>query len=418
MPPRQCLLLLLALAAGAQELAPEVVLLARIKRHMTQVLSRQPNYTCLETIERSRRSGKNRRFELVDALHLEVAVVDGKEMFSWPGEREFRDRDLRELAPTGAIGNGSFAIHARSVFMSEKPLITYQGEEQDAGRTLVRYDYSVPQYRSGYRLRVGKAEGIMGYRGSFWVERETLDLVRLAVESTEIPPHIPLKHTSDAMRYARVPIGDATFLLPLSAEMVMQDFYGGENRNVITFSRCRQYSGESSLSFDEAPEDAVAQPTAPPVPIALPEGLLVEIDLQTPVNFPGSAIGDEIEGRIHRDVKRKGKVVIPKGALVKGNVVLLERRRDMRGQVRILVALSWREISFDGKSGPFEGQLEEGGAIPASDISNRGLYLRPGLRERGMLPHRDVFYVRKDTLNLPRGLPLLWRTGGSGKKQP
>jgi hypothetical protein len=182
----------------------------------------------------------------------------------------------------------------------------------------------------------------------------------------------PRPNSFPAMRYARVPIGDATFLLPLSAEMVMQDFYGGENRNVITFSRCRQYSGESSLSFDEAPEDAVAQPTAPPVPIALPEGLLVEIDLQTPVNFPGSAIGDEIEGRIHRDVKRKGKVVIPKGALVKGNVVLLERRRDMRGQVRILVALSWREISFDGKSGPFEGQLEEGGAIPASDISNRG----------------------------------------------
>jgi hypothetical protein len=38
-----------------------------------------------------------------------------------------------------------------------------------------------------------------------------------------------------------------------------------------------------------------------------------------------------------------------------------------------------------------------------------------------MLPHRDVFYVRKDFLDLPRGLPLNWRTlrlGSSGAKKP
>lgn len=120
-------LLLLVRAAG-QPLAPETLLLARIKQHMAQVLTRQPNYTCLETIERSTRSGRGRKLQLVDALHLEVAVVDGKELFSWPGEREFKERDLRELAPTGAIGNGSFALHARSVFMSGTPLITYKGK--------------------------------------------------------------------------------------------------------------------------------------------------------------------------------------------------------------------------------------------------------------------------------------------------
>src|SRR6187549_1101085 len=157
--PWACMLLI-SLGAGAQELPPGILLLSRIKRHMAQVLERQPNYTCLETIERSMRGAKAKRFQLVDALHLEVAVVEGKELFSWPGEQEFKDRDLRELAPTGAIANGSFAIHARSVFLSNTPQITYHGEETLDGRAVARYDYSVPQYRSGYQIRIGDLRGI------------------------------------------------------------------------------------------------------------------------------------------------------------------------------------------------------------------------------------------------------------------
>ena len=420
MPRLWACVLLISLCAGAQGLAPEVLLLSRIKRHMEQMLNRQPNYTCLETIERSRRSGKSKRFQLVDALHLEVAVVEGKELFSWPGERQFKDRELRELAPTGAIGNGSFALHARSVFLSGTPLITYRGEETIDGRALFRYDYRVPQFRSGYRIRIGHLEGITGYRGSFWNDAETLDLVRLDVEAVEIPPHLPLRATTDSMRYERLPIGESTFLLPKSSVMIMEDFDGTQSRNSIGFSRCRQYSIESTVSFGEAPA-ADAAPMAPPEAIELPAGLSIELELLTPIQFPGNAIGDEIEARVRRDVKRKGVTLVPKGALLKGNVAVLERRKDSRGQEGILVALQWREISFDGKVGPFEGQLEEGGAIPVTESSSRGIYQRPAFRELGMPPHRDVFYVRKDSTQLPRGLPLNWRTlnpGSSGAKKP
>ena len=412
--------LLLVTCAAGQPLAPETLLLARIRQHMEQVLTRQPNYTCLETIERSTRSGRGRKFRLVDALHLEVAVVEGKELFSWPGEREFKERDLRELAPTGAIGNGSFALHARSVFLSSSPLITYAGEEVMDGRTVARYDYSVPQFRSGYRITMGPLSGITGYRGSFWNDVETLDLRRLDVEAVDIPPVLPLRGARDSMRYERVPIGETTFLLPKSSEMVMEDFEGGASRNAIHFSRCRQYAGESTLSFAEVPEGDAA-PVALAEAISLPAGLLVQMELLTPVKFPGNAIGDEIEARVTRDSKSKKQVLIPKGALLKGNVALLERRRDFRGQERVLVALQWREISFDGKVGPFEGQLEEGGAIPVYESSSRGIYQKPSQRELPMLPHRDIFYVRKDFLDLPRGLPLNWRTlrlGSSGAKKP
>jgi hypothetical protein len=413
-------MLLVALCADAQELPPGVLLLSRIKRHMAQVLERQPNYTCLETIERSQRAAKAKRFQLVDALHLEVAVVEGKELFSWPGEREFKDRDLREFAPTGAIANGSFAIHARSVFLSSTPQITYQGEEKMDGRTVARYDYTVPQYRSGYQIRIGELRGITGYRGSFWNDAETLDVKRLDVEAIEIPPHLPLRASRETLRYERIAIGESTFLLPKSSEMVLEDVQGGQNRNSIGFSRCRQYSGESTLSFAEVPETEDA-PTPLAVAIVLPAGLSIELEMLTAIQFPGNAIGDEVEARVRRDVKRKGEVLVPKGALLKGNVAVLARQVDFRGNSGVMVALQWREISFDGKVGPFEGQLEEGGAIPITGFSTRSIYQRPMPRNRELLPHRDVFYVRKDSSQLPRGLLLNWRTldpGTSGAKKP
>ena len=69
------------------QLAPDVALLARIRTHMLETLERQPNYTCVETVERSRRAAAARRFQLQDTLRLEVALVEGHEMFGWPGSK-------------------------------------------------------------------------------------------------------------------------------------------------------------------------------------------------------------------------------------------------------------------------------------------------------------------------------------------
>ena len=52
-------ILLTVCAATAQGLAPEVLLLSRIKRHLREELAHVPNYTCLETISRFRDDPKS-----------------------------------------------------------------------------------------------------------------------------------------------------------------------------------------------------------------------------------------------------------------------------------------------------------------------------------------------------------------------
>src|SRR5262249_1195220 len=102
-------------AQQASALKPETIDLPKIRARTLNNLARQPNYACVETVERSQRAGSSRKFQVVDTIRLEVALVDGKEMFAWPGSKKFEDTDIRDLVSTGAFGNGNFALHAKAI---------------------------------------------------------------------------------------------------------------------------------------------------------------------------------------------------------------------------------------------------------------------------------------------------------------
>jgi len=95
----------------------EVVLLAHFKERMQQVLSLVPNYTCLETIQRSVRDRHAIAFSPLDIVLLEVSNLGDKERLAWPGARRFEEADLSSFASGGLLGSGIFALHARTVFL-------------------------------------------------------------------------------------------------------------------------------------------------------------------------------------------------------------------------------------------------------------------------------------------------------------
>ena len=117
---------------SAENVPREILQLARVKAHMSDLLTRLPNYTCLQNIERSRRVPSGRT-QLVDVVRLEVALVDGDELFAWPGSKKFQDTKIIDMVKGGAIGNGNFALHAKSVFQSTVAQYTYIGEREIEG---------------------------------------------------------------------------------------------------------------------------------------------------------------------------------------------------------------------------------------------------------------------------------------------
>jgi hypothetical protein len=245
------------------------------------------------------------------------------------------------------------------------------------------------------------------------VDAETLDLIRLEVHVDNIPPTLDLAEASDTMEYRRAQIGDSDFLLPQSSELVMIDLAGNANRNRTQFTGCRQYAGESKLSFVESAP--AVEPLAPPVKpiISLPAGLTVEIRLQTPIQSGRSATGDPVTALVAHDVRRDGDIVVPKGAVLAGRITRLEKRKGLDDYY--IVGLDFSSIEFDEGRGDFRAKLQNAGLGQSARGVGRS---RDAFRQEvdgdtaisGDAKTGGFFVVRSSRVSLPRGHSMLWRT--------
>lgn len=396
-------LLLAATVLPAEDpVTPDTIRLARIRYHMSRNLTQIPNYTCTQTIERSARRAKGRRFQLIDTLRLEVALVNGNEMFAWPGSGRFSDKKITDLVGRGgAIGNGAFAGHARSVFMSGAPRFDYEGEVMRESRRVFRYRYSVPLLLSNYEIRIGELSEKVGFSGYFESDALTLEPRELEVNAEEIPPTLKLQSAKSRMIYRAVRIGEKDFSLPETAELVMMDLGGNESRNLTTLSGCREYTGESVLRFDE-PTEAALEPVTVTEAVELPDGLLLEAKLETPIRHGKTAIGDIIEAVLLQPAKSKGRVMVPKGARLRARFAGIERTY-VRTEV-LKMQLRLEQVEFPGAKAAVSAILVEAGPIIARN-------LRVGVDSKGIL------WLSGNQPELSRGVRLVWRIENKETKE-
>ena len=386
---------------------------ARIRSHMSDNLDRLPNFTCTETIERSERAARSRRFQLLDTLRLEVAMVNGKELFAWPGSGKFDDREMSEIIGGGTSGNGNFGIHARAIFLGGSARFEYLSEvEREEGRVF-RYSYSVPKMWSGYMIKSGPAKGIAGYHGYFEADTETLDVLLLDVMADEeIPPELQILQAFTRMRYRRMKIGEGEFLLPESSEISLTGYSGTENRNRVHLSGCKQYGTESTIRFDDPPPTeatpaaaAAHRAAAPNAAIGeLPVGLAFDAELLTRLQFPGAAVGDLVEARVTSDAKLKGAVMIPKGTVVRGRLLQVGRPRFVTRVETAAILIRLHEIDLPGGRAEIKGAAEAvptmgGGGIRYSVDDNGVIYIQSGTRRELMRGSRIRWRLQQKTEN-------------------
>ncbi|HEV1287398.1 MAG TPA: hypothetical protein VNU44_18905 [Bryobacteraceae bacterium] len=399
---RSLLVILPALFLHAQTaLPPDLDAFTKIRTRMLFNLRHQPNYTCVETIERSTRSKSTARFKIVDTLRLEVALVDGREMFAWPGSRKFDDFDVTKMITSGAIGNGNFATHARALFETRSATFHYQGVVDFEKKKAIRFDYDVPQMLSGFRIRASEASAIVAYHGSFYASPETFDMERMNVIADDIPAELMLASTEDRIDYAIARIGEGDFLLPSESDLSMVNSNGSENHNHVKFTSCRQFSGESVITFGDAPE---SKPDAAPLPTRafdLPDGLEIQLVLTEQIDLQKAAIGDPVSARVDHDVKKNGQMVIPKGATAAGRITRLEKHETYS-----MIGIEFPEIEAPGVLARMKGRLERTmGILPATSSRRESIRSQTPAREgEGVFPVGDM------QLHVPKGCIMFWRT--------
>ena len=321
--------LAIACSVASQDLPPELLVLAHIKAHMREELSRVTNYTCLETTTRFQ-GGHGSKLQPLDTVRLEIVYDDHQEWYGSPGGKNLSESNPVAFIGSGMIGTGSFGIILSNLFLSDTATFTSRGEEKISGRPAVRYDFRLPRLLGGIKISLVGCFGTVGERGSFWADPQTLDLMRLESQAMEIPPYLPLEEMSLSVDYARTRIGGYNALLAQTADLQITQTLGQENYNHLEYTHCRTFSAQSTIHFDSEPQGA-AQPAmanrskTETIPALLP----VTLQLTTAITDRDS-VGALIEAKVSGDVIRKGKIVIPDGSVVRGRIRRLERYNSRR----------------------------------------------------------------------------------------
>lgn len=414
---------------AADELPREVLLLARIKHKVGQMMAQMPDYTCLETIERYVSPSPNRPLKPTDTVRLEVGQVAKKEVFSWPGARRFEERDATELVGSGTVSTGEFAQLLRAVF-SDVAVITWRGEESWSGRRVLRYDFRLGLFVFRTQVSLDGRAGDVSASGSFWADAQSLDLLRIDSHAGDIPPGLPLVSMTTRIDYGRFRIHDEDVSLPQSAEVaVVTETRHSLNR--IEFSHCRQYAGETAISFDPATPGGGPVAAAAKVDIEIPAGVMLPLELTTEIDSKAASVGDPIECVLRSDVVAKGRVVLPKGAVVRGRLRRMERTQTPTPS--FMVGLELSEVEFGNAQARFFGELRSldslGGlsTILTTSKTNATVFLSLRYEETsGMnyyperLPGVGTFFMSGERFRIPAGFKMVWETSApdSGSNPP
>jgi hypothetical protein len=255
------------------------------------------------------------------------------EMYSWAGDRKFDDRDLLEMVPDGSISTGSYFEFLASIFGSRSVNFSYNGDHLVDGKLLAEFGYKVPTDKSTFTFWFGRGRRqhlTAGYEGTFFIDPETSDLVRLTIRSDQLPPETRACEVSQTVDYSRVHLNETDFLLPREVSTSAIHVDGTEMENHAVYASCQEFRGESTLKFEQPREVSVAAvPTAGPKRpadqvLALPAGLPFKLVFTQPIDTGAAAAGDTIRAKLETPIRDKAlKILVQEGAVVTGRIVKL-----------------------------------------------------------------------------------------------
>ena len=371
----------LACGSGATAQAP----VRKIRQKMSASLNNTPDFMCSVSIEGTERMAQGAPAAL-PPLHVDAGIVNGKELYSVPSTDDGQLLLKRVLALYGKAGTGSFATYTRALFLSDGATFYDAPDETKDGRKLSRLDFAMPREASKYALNQEGRAVTLGYSGSIWIDPGSLDIVRLALQADGIPPELGIRAISQTIQYDRASLAGSAVLLPAAMDLTLQEQSGREVRLTGRFSDCHRYvakNGEILAAAETAVAPAATTATvsktevnlaevspAAPAGEALPAGLKFETILDDRIDERITMDGSKLSFRLSQDIKRGGKVIVPKGAVIAGHITRIVRRTfalysTVKGYYTVGIRLDSVEVG--GKRFQVWANLETVGP-PASTI--------------------------------------------------
>jgi len=386
-----------------------------VQAKMREYLGHLPNYTCRVTLERLSRKRQNQAFEVNDRLRLEVAFAGGQELYSWPGDNRFEFGLEKLVGIPGMISTGSYALLTRDLFTSSAAEFSSIGEADCAGSPCAEVNFKVPIERTRYIISDGDGRGLAPYSGSIWFDRDTLELRQVRVHTDQTPQAMKIAALQETTVYGRVRVGDSDAVLPRSTETVSTRRDGSQNRNLATFENYHRYAGQSTISFDDAPQrDAPVQASHE---VQVPASFDVEMALDAPIGSE-AAIGDLVTASIRRISSKQ-----PSNIPVRARVICRITNLGWVGSLPLpnsgefatynswFLSIKPLRIEWEGGQASISGSLRSITEGPPVSLIQRpaSKWVEPVLAGFGFSTAANALRVTAAQLKIPAGFRMTWR---------
>lgn len=381
------------LAAAAQSGDDADAALRRTRERLLADLERLPRYTCVQTVTRryyrprsdsascsTLMTAHERQKDKLslgwwDRLRLEVAIVDGENVFSWVGAPRFERGTLEQLSGRGPLGSGDFGPFLHSIL--GRASVTFSGKMPD-NQGLLAYSYNVPVADSRYMVWTDSGWTPTAYGGVFVIDPEAEDIVSLTVRTAELPEGNPDCQAISEVDYGRTEIHDRRILIPRETRLTAIARNGSEIHNVTEYESCREYSARSRIVLEglagsnaappgppgAAPAVATTHSTAPAAPTTpFPAGLHFHARIVTLIDSDTAAAGDPLELVLRSPIRDKNHAVLaPAGARLHARLVGMEQR----GGFFFRVSLQFESIELKGLAVPMRARADNSNPIGMS----------------------------------------------------
>jgi hypothetical protein len=175
----------------------------------------------------------------------------------------------------GATSSGEFGSVMLEIFQPETET-RFEWERWGTlrGRRMHVFSYRVEQSRSKYSIYAEEVKQriIAAYHGLIYVDRQTMAIMKITLQTEDIPSGFPVREVNLSLDYDHVAISDRDFILPLKAVLTSRQGAKFLNKNEVEFRMYRKFSAESTIKAIDVetpaalPADATnEQQAAPPI---------------------------------------------------------------------------------------------------------------------------------------------------------
>ena len=216
-----------------------------------------PNFICTQITQRYRRRLPKTGWVRLDNFVAELTFYDKQEHYKLVsvGNRSApSDATLESLR--GTTSTGEFGSSLNYLFdPATRTLFRFEGIDHSRGSPRVRAGFRVPKETSKRSIifREGKTElGLVtAYRGRFWIDPVSLQLVQIKEQAYRIPETFPISRSEGSTEYDLVEIAGQRHWLPVRAEVLLENRTARvHTRNVIQFKQYRKFGSEVKFLAD------------------------------------------------------------------------------------------------------------------------------------------------------------------------